>query len=79
MATLMIWGTSGGASGRCDAKCHNAKLPKCVCCCNGAFHGCGNRPGGVERVQEIMEAELGVFIDQFFEKPDDKTRQILLF
>lgn len=49
MATVMSWRSSGGSSGRCDAHCHNAKHPKCVCCCGGRFHGSGNRPGGVEQ------------------------------
>ena len=49
MATVMSWRSSGGASGRCDARCHGAKLPKCVCMCGGRFHGSANRAGGVEQ------------------------------
>ena len=48
MSTIMSWGDSSGTRGRCDAHCHNAKHPKCVCCCGGRFHGSANQPGGVE-------------------------------
>jgi len=49
VATIMSWGNSSGTRGRCDAHCHNAKHPKCVCCCGGRFHGSANRSGGVEQ------------------------------
>ncbi|MBA7594292.1 hypothetical protein ES703_01232 [subsurface metagenome] len=49
MATIMSWGNSSGTRGRCDARCHNAKHPKCVCMCGGRFHGSANQPGGVEQ------------------------------
>lgn len=40
MATLMIVGNSEEKR-RCDAKCYNAKHPKCECCCGGRNHGIG--------------------------------------
>ncbi len=49
MATIMSWRSSGGNQGRCDAKCHSARLPKCVCMCGGRFHGATRKPGGVEQ------------------------------
>jgi len=49
MATMMSWGNSSGTKGRCDARCHNAKNSRCVCCCGGRFHGSANQPGGVEQ------------------------------
>ena len=49
MAAIMSWQSSGGSRGRCDAKCHNAKHPKCCCICGGRFHGSANQPGGVEQ------------------------------
>ena len=49
MATVMSWRSSGGDSGRCDARCHGAKHPKCVCCCGGRFHGSARQSGGVEQ------------------------------
>ena len=61
MATVMSWGNSEGVKGRCDAKCHNAKTPKCECMCGGAYHGAALQAGGVEKVQreswdEVLEA-----------------------
>ena len=59
MATVMSWRSSGGDKGRCDAKCHNAKHPKCVCMCGGRFHGSTNRSGGVKRaVRDYWEDVL---------------------
>lgn len=56
MATLMQWGNSEGVKGRCDAKCHNAKEPKCECMCGGRFHGKAREPGGLEKaVKEFWE------------------------
>lgn len=49
MTTIMSWGNSSGAKGRCDARCHNAKHEKCKCMCGGKYHGASNRPGGVEQ------------------------------
>ena len=31
----------GSLLGRCDAKCHTAKGPKCKCVCKGRNHGVG--------------------------------------
>jgi hypothetical protein len=45
----MSWGNSDGIKGRCDAKCHGAKEPKCECMCGGAFHGAAHRPGGLDK------------------------------
>ena len=41
MTTLISTGSSSGQTGRCDAKCYNAKDSKCNCCCGGANHGVG--------------------------------------
>lgn len=49
MATIISWRTSGGERRSCNASCHNAKHPKCVCCCGGRFHGSANQSGGVEQ------------------------------
>ena len=63
MASIMTWGNSEGTKGRCDASCHNAKHPKCVCMCGGRFHGSAHRPGGVAQAvrdtweEVIREAE----------------------
>lgn len=47
MATLITVSNSSGIVGRCDAKCHDARFPKCDCICGGMNHGCGG-----ERAQE---------------------------
>ncbi|MBA7581118.1 hypothetical protein ES708_23018 [subsurface metagenome] len=63
MATIMSSGNSSGTKGRCDARCHNAKNPKCVCCCGGRFHGSARQPGGIEQAvrdgwdDNLVEAE----------------------
>lgn len=49
MTTIMSWRSGGGKKGSCNANCHGAKLPKCVCICGGRFHGSASRPGGVEQ------------------------------
>lgn len=59
MATVMSWGNSDGTQGRCDARCHDAKEPECVCMCGGLFHGT-KRNGTFDQVleahgQEVME------------------------
>jgi len=43
MTTLISWASSGGAKGRCDAKCYDADSPPavCTCICGGANHGAG--------------------------------------
>lgn len=42
MTTLIICKpTDGTATRRCDARCYNAKGPKCNCICEGMNHGKG--------------------------------------
>jgi hypothetical protein len=43
MVTLISWHTSGGAEGRCDAKCYEAREPACDCICGGRNHGAGRQ------------------------------------
>ena len=45
MATIMSQGFGRGGQGsnqRCDATCHKAQRPKCVCICRGRYHGRGS-------------------------------------
>lgn len=61
MSTLISWGNSEGTKGRCDAKCHGAKDPKCACMCGGRYHGKGvDSPALFEAVKdyghEVLEA-----------------------
>jgi hypothetical protein len=37
----MSTGNSSGETGRCDAKCYDAKHIDCNCCCGGRNHGVG--------------------------------------
>ncbi len=41
MATLLSYHSSGGDSGRCDAKCYDATSAQCDCICGGRNHGVG--------------------------------------
>jgi len=42
MTTLIIARKTDGSSlGQCDAKCYNARGPKCTCVCRGINHGAG--------------------------------------
>ena len=43
MATLISYQSSDGSRGRCDARCYNAKHPRCKCICGGVNHGVGLR------------------------------------
>jgi len=58
MATVMRWGTSDGEKGRCDAKCHEAREPECVCMCGGRFHGVAHQEGGLEKALEDLWHEV---------------------
>ncbi len=40
--TLIVAANSDGVYGRCDAKCHDAREPKCDCICGGVYHGKGS-------------------------------------
>jgi len=49
MTTLITFWASGVQGGRCDAKCYDAKTPRCDCICGGANHGVG-RNQAIENV-----------------------------
>lgn len=52
---------SGGGQKRrqCNARCHNARKPKCTCICGGRYHGAA-RDGTLEkRVEEFTKGLLG--------------------
>ena len=57
MTTLISWETGGGKRGRCDARCHNAKSPKCKCCCGGHYHGAA-RDGTLSQKVEAFQDTL---------------------
>jgi hypothetical protein len=51
MTTLIIAKKRDGrVVGRCDARCHTAKNPKCTCICGGLNHGVGT-PQAIENTQ----------------------------
>jgi len=53
MTTLMVEGKR-----RCDARCHNAKKPKCRCICGGGNHGGGlTATEHMHITEELMEEE----------------------
>ncbi len=59
--TLIVAANSDGVYGRCDAKCHDAREPKCNCICGGAYHGKGSGSPDLykaiqERGDEVLEA-----------------------
>lgn len=53
MSTLMSIGNSSGETGRCDARCYDAKFPACHCCCGGRNHGVGLKQA-VENVNSYV-------------------------
>lgn len=66
MVTLISVYSGGRCIGRCDAKCYNAKGPKCTCCCGGVNHGKGwaqstlnTEEMGTEPMLEWAKAEVG--------------------
>ncbi len=54
MSTLMSTGNSSGETGRCDAKCYDAKGPDCNCCCGGRNHGAGYQKA-VENIEAYID------------------------
>ena len=52
--TLISQGDSSGTWKRCDARCHDAKKPKCNCICGGLYHG--KKSGSPELYQAIKES-----------------------
>lgn len=55
MATLMTWGNSDGAKGRCDAKCHEAKEPECMC--GGRYHRIGTERAVAQHTKDWFGVE----------------------
>ncbi|MBA7628826.1 hypothetical protein ES703_36322 [subsurface metagenome] len=52
--TLITTSGSEGTTGRCDARCYNAKGPDCDCCCGGLNHGKGLQKA-IENTQKQAE------------------------
>lgn len=56
--TLLTVCHGGGVTERCDARCHDAKTPKCTCVCGGRFHGKGDRSQALFEAIKEHTAEL---------------------
>ena len=52
MTTLISYQSSGGAQGRCDAKCYDAREPECDCICGGRNHGAGKQQA-IDNTREL--------------------------
>lgn len=67
MTTIIIRKNKDGAiTGRCDARCYNAKGKKCNCVCGGVNHGKG-----------INEAIL--FTSQYFDVLQDLDKETYIY
>jgi hypothetical protein len=66
MTTLISWASSGGASGRCDAKCYGADSAPatCTCICGGVNHG-----AGLERATENTSRQAEAMIASYAGMP----------
>lgn len=67
MVTLISEVTSSGKRRSCNARCYQAKKPKCVCLCNSKNHGVGYEKA-IENCQEIAKGLL-----------EHESRQIIVF
>ena len=57
MATIMTE-THGGVTRRCDASCHRARKPRCVCICGGRYHGAGSSAQAQQKLtKDIVGSE----------------------
>lgn len=50
MATLITFKTNAGSIRRCDATCHTAMKPECVCVCRGRYHGTGSSSASLAKL-----------------------------
>jgi hypothetical protein len=82
MTTLISWASSGGASGRCDAKCYGADSAPatCTCICGGANHGAGMERA-VENTRRQAEAMIASYAGMpgLSAKVGDEARQQSIF
>lgn len=58
MVTEIIERYLNGETRRCDARCHNAKQPRCKCICGGRFHGAARVSGGMEKARKKYAEEV---------------------
>jgi hypothetical protein len=67
----MTTGSSSGQTGRCDAKCYNAKGQKCDCCCGGRNHGVG--------IQKALQNSADYAQEMMKEWKDEHPEEKLIF
>lgn len=85
MTTLIVAREKDGSlAGRCDARCYNAKKPRCRCVCGGYNHGVGiddaieNTRHFEEQLKDTPDAgELarGKKLVQFFPRSKSERRE----
>lgn len=75
--TIIAVYNSSGCVGRCDAHCHEALEPHCVCICGGKYHGAGSSQAAQKALTEdwkpMLEAwakSVGVDLDACTVKTD---------
>lgn len=67
MATLMQTANSSGETGRCDAKCYDAKTQNCHCCCGGRNHGVG-REKAIQNIKDYCNEMIREWEERY---PED--------
>ena len=73
MTTLITQKVGSGPNRRCDAKCYDAKHPKCTCICGGMNHGAG----GVQAIINTHEKGLDFMAEGFeLHVPQDAVKII---
>ena len=71
---------SAGETGRCDARCYEAKTKRCRCCCGGRNHGAGLNQA-IKNSEEICKQAAAGNCPQKIEQVTFETpvRQLYLF
>jgi len=59
--TVMTFATGGGERRRCDATCHRASEPKCVCICGGRYHGKKTTAELNQAIEQYTREVLGCY------------------
>ena len=82
MTTLITHKVGKIFLGSCDAKCHDAKFPKCTCICGGMNHGAGGTQAIInthEKGLDLMAEGLELHFPQDAAKIVPNDNQISLF
>ena len=82
MTTLITQKVGSGPTRRCDAKCYDAKHPKCTCICGGMNHGAGRTraiKNTYEKGLELMAEGFELHVPQDADKIVPNEQQIPIF